>query len=83
MSVHIAITKHAQKQNTIIREFIYLDQKREEYIEEVISQCKNGETFTTEKINQVTLKINELAKSGKTPQRKYVTIDMVQEYVNK
>ncbi|PLR79907.1 DUF2533 domain-containing protein [Bacillus canaveralius] len=83
MSVHEAITKHVKKQNKIIDEFLALDKQREHYIEEAIILCKQGSEFTTDKINQVTGEMNELSKQGIVPPRKYVTVDMVKEYVMK
>jgi hypothetical protein len=81
--VHHAITAHSKKQHAIVKTFIELDQKREAYIEEAVSLCQNGQPFSVERINEVTKQINELAKNGIVPQRKYVTIEMVQQYVKK
>lgn len=83
MSVHKAITKHVNKQNQKINEFLVLDQKREAYIEEALERCREGKDFTTDKINEVTNQINELAKKGIIPTRKPVTIEMVREYALK
>lgn len=83
MSVHKAISEHVNKQNAIINEFLELDQKREEFIGEALELCKQGKVFTTDKINQVTNQINELAKQGIVPTRKQVTIEMVREYASK
>lgn len=83
MSVHKAITKHLQKQHETITAFLALDEEREEAIEKVIAQAKANEAFSTAEINQITEKINNLAKSGVTPTRKYVTPEMVLEYINK
>jgi hypothetical protein len=80
MSVHKAITKHVNKQNQKINEFLMLDQKRETYIEEALGLCRQGKEFTVDKINKVTIQINELAKKGIIPTRKIVTKDMVTEY---
>jgi hypothetical protein len=83
MSVHKAISKHVNKQNHRITDFLALDQKRERYIEEAVELCKDGKDFTTNKINQVTNQINELAKLGIVPTRIVVTPEMVREYVLK
>lgn len=83
MCVHKAITKHLQKQNQTIRAFLTLDQSREEAIEKAIALAKANKPFSTDEINRITEKINELALSGTTPTRKYVTPEMVMEYVNK
>lgn len=80
MSVHKAITEHVNKQNQKINDFLLLDQQREAYIEEALELCKQGHDFTTDKINEVTMKINDLAKKGIIPTRKLVTIEMVREY---
>lgn len=83
MSVHKAITDHVNKQNKRITEFLTLDQQREFYIEEAVELCRLGKNFTTEKINEVTARINELAKQGIVPTRKIVTPEMVRDYVIK
>lgn len=83
MSVHKEITEHVNNANKRIKDFLALDQQRELYIEEAVELCKHGKEFTTAKINEVTNKINELARQGIVPARKTVTPDMVKEYVNK
>jgi hypothetical protein len=83
MSVHKEITTHVNQANKRITDFLTLDQKREFYIEEAVELCKQGKAFSTEKINEVTNQINELAKQGIVPARKNVTIEMVREYVNR
>ncbi|MFE8694837.1 YpbS family protein [Cytobacillus sp. FJAT-53684] len=82
MSVHKAISAHVNKQNQMITSFLELDQKREDYIEEAISKCKQGQPFSTDKINEVTTRMNEISKQGVVPARKYVTAEMVEEYVH-
>lgn len=83
MSVHHEITKHSQKQHSIVKEFIELDQQRESYIEEAINNCKANLPFSVDNINKTTMKINELAKNGIIPIRKLVTPEMVSDYVKK
>lgn len=83
MSVHKEITQHVNKANKRINDFLALDQKREFYIEEAVSLCKQGKDFSTVKINEVTSEINELAKQGIIPSRKTVTPEMVKEYVSR
>lgn len=83
MSVHKAISEHVNKQNKIITQFLALDQEREAYIEEAVSNCIAGIPFTPNKINEVTAKINELAKQGIIPTRKIVTQNMIEEYAQK
>lgn len=83
MSVHKAISAHSKKQNQIVSTFLQLEQKRENFIEDAIVLCKQNKPFTTEKINEVTKQINELARHGIAPQRKLVTKEMVQEFVSR
>jgi hypothetical protein len=82
MSVHIELAKHAEKQNKMYQAFLELDQTRETYIEEAIELCKKGEAFSTDKINRVTDKINKMNLRF-IPFRKYVSVEMVKEYVKK
>lgn len=83
MSVHRAITEHSQQQYARVRAFYELDEKREQYIEEVVQKCLQNEPFSLEKVNKVTNEINQLAKQGIVPTRKIVTEEMVFEYVNR
>lgn len=82
MSVHKALAQHAEKQNKIYKEFLDLDEKRERYIEEAMELCKLGKTFSTDKINEITNKINQMTMRI-IPTRKNVTVEMVQDYVKK
>lgn len=81
MSVHQAISAHSKKQQEAIKTFLELDKKREEYIEEAIAKCKNNMLFTVEQINAVTKEINDLATKEIIPTRRYVSIEMLREYV--
>ncbi len=83
MSVHKAITEHVNKQNKKINNFLHLDHQREFYIDEAVRLCQEGKPFATDKINDMTNQINELAKQGIIPTRKLVTIEMVREYAEK
>jgi hypothetical protein len=83
MSVHIAITNHSRKQNQQIENFLLLEQQREQYIEQALTQCHNNEPFAIEEINQITQQINDLAKNGIIPTRKLVTKQMIIDYANK
>ncbi len=83
MSVHKAITSHSSKQNQLVQEFMILDELRERAIDEAVQLCQAGEAFTTDRINQVTQQINTLARIGVVPQRKLVSTEMVEEYVQK
>lgn len=80
MSVHKDLIKHAYNQNQDYQEFLRMDQLRESYIEEAVALCKQGQPFTTDKINQVTNNMNRLTVRM-LPKRKHVTVGMVQEYV--
>ncbi|MBY0096177.1 DUF2533 family protein [Mesobacillus maritimus] len=82
MSVHKDLIKHAYNQNQDYQEFLRMDQLREAYIEEAVELCKQGQPFTTDKINQVTNNMNRLTVRM-LPKRKNVTVEMVQEYVGK
>ncbi|MGG3822130.1 YpbS family protein [Geobacillus thermodenitrificans] len=81
--VHQAITVHVQKQHAILKKFAMLDAERERHIEEAVERCRRGESFTVELINEVTKQMNELAKGGLVPTRRYVTPEMVREYVSR
>ncbi|WP_339146442.1 MULTISPECIES: YpbS family protein [unclassified Sutcliffiella] len=83
MSVHKAISEHSRKQNQVVMNFLQLEQQREAYIEEAIVLCRQNIPYTTEKINEVTKRINELARKGIAPQRQLVTKEMVEEFVSR
>lgn len=52
-------------------------------IEEAVAKCKNDEPFSTDAINEVTEKMNQLAKKGIVPTRRLVSKEMVKEYVSR
>jgi hypothetical protein len=81
MSVHKDLIKHAQNQNQSYQEFQALDDLREKYIEEAVEFCKQGKLFTTDKINDVTNRMNRI-NLRIISIRKNVTVGMVKEYVN-
>jgi Protein of unknown function (DUF2533) len=81
MSVHKDLIKHAKNQNQSFQEFQALDELREKFIEEAVELCKQGLPFTTDKINEVTNKMNRI-NLRIISLRKNVTNEMVQEYVN-
>ena len=83
MSVHKDISLHAEKQNRLFNKFDILERKRENYIQEAIELCRSGKEFTTDRINEVTLQINQLANQRLIPTRKIVTPEMVREYAEK
>lgn len=80
MSVHKDLINHAKNQNQSYQEFLALDQQREIYIEEAVELCKQGKPFSTDKINEVTNKMNRI-NLRIISIRKNVTVEMVQEYV--
>ncbi|MFC0215204.1 YpbS family protein [Paenibacillus chartarius] len=82
-SVHEAITKHVTAQNRHLTEFLKLDARREQAIGEVVRLCEAGQPFSVDEINRVTAEINKHAAQGISPQRVYVTSEMVSEYVKK
>ncbi|TLS50263.1 DUF2533 family protein [Paenibacillus antri] len=81
MNVHESISKHSKKQHLHLVEFERLDALREEAIEEAVTKCRNGEPFDVDRINEATARINAHAKHGISPTRKYVTIEMVKQFV--
>lgn len=81
--VHKEITKHSNRQHQLVKSFIALERKREEYIDEAVQLCLQNKPFSVNKINAVTEEINQLAKKGIVPTRKWVTIEMVKEYVQR
>ncbi|MBD1381638.1 YpbS family protein [Metabacillus arenae] len=82
-SLHKQLSEHSKNQNRIVNDFLKLDAIREAAIDEVVTHCRTGQKFSVLKINQVTKEINDLAKKGIIPQRKFVTEEMVKEYVSK
>ncbi|MEH7113588.1 DUF2533 family protein [Neobacillus niacini] len=81
MSVHKDLMKHAENQNKSYQQFLAWDQQREQFIEEAIELCKQGKPFSTDKINEVTNKMNKI-NLRIIPIKKNVTVEMVKEYVN-
>lgn len=55
---------HGEKVISRVNQFKQLDQRRESLIEEAIILCKTGESFSVKQINEVTERINELARHG-------------------
>ncbi|MFX3622760.1 MAG: YpbS family protein [Ectobacillus sp.] len=80
MEVHQAITNHSKKQNAIVKEFFKLEAQREAAIDAAVALCMNGQDFSVDAINAATAQINQLAKQGIAPTRKFVTKEMVAEY---
>ncbi|MEK4378306.1 YpbS family protein [Bacillus sp. FSL R5-0434] len=81
--VHKAISAHSAKQHEHIKTFMQLEHLREMAIEETIAKCKNDEPFSTDAINEITEKMNQLAKKGIVPTRRLVSKEMVKEYVSR
>ncbi|MCC2928782.1 YpbS family protein [Bacillus sp. LBG-1-113] len=81
--VHKAISAHSAKQHEHIKTFMQLEHLREMAIEEAVEKCKNDEPFSTDAINEVTEKMNQLAKKGIVPTRRLVSKEMVKEYVSR
>ncbi|MGN7373654.1 YpbS family protein [Bacillus halotolerans] len=81
--VHKAISAHSAKQHEHIKTFMQLEHLREMAIEEAVAKCKNDEPFSTDAINEITEKINQLAKKGIVPTRRLVSKEMVKEYVSR
>jgi hypothetical protein len=81
VNVHVSISEHSKKQHNHLVIFEQLDQLRETAIEEAVLKCKHAEPFTVDRINEVTAQINAHAKYGISPTRKYVTIEMVKQFI--
>ncbi|AZV51193.1 YpbS family protein [Bacillus halotolerans] len=81
--VHKAISAHSAKQHEHIKTFMQLEHLREMAIEEAVAKCKNDEPFSTDAINEITEKMNQLAKKGIVPTRRLVSKEMVNEYVSR
>ncbi len=82
MSVHKDLISHAANQHETYQQFLALDQQREQFIEEAIELCKQGRPFSTDKINEVTNRINKINLRF-IPTRQNVTVEMVQAFVKK
>lgn len=83
MNVHEAISQHSRRQHNHLQQFEELDQHRELLIQEAVSLCLKGESFTTEAINRATARIIEHAKHGISPLRQFVDEDMIHDYVER
>jgi hypothetical protein len=83
MNVHEAITRHSQNQHRHLEIFAQLEARREQAIEATIEKCRSGTPYDVNEINEVTRQINEHAKHGISPSRKYVSTAMVEQYVAK
>ena len=83
MSVHKGISDQLSQKNREISLFIQLDKEREAAISRAVARCEANEPFTTDRINELSSQINELAKQGSIPTRTYVTSSMVEEFVQK
>jgi hypothetical protein len=81
MSVHLEISKKVQEKLNIVETYRKLDEKRELYITEALEKEKSGGDFNVDKINQVTEEINQFAAIHHLPVRKFVTKQMIKEYL--
>ncbi|UQZ46418.1 YpbS family protein [Bacillus sp. PK3-037] len=81
--VHKAISAHSAKQHEHIKTFMQLEHLREMAIEAAVAKCKNDELFSTDAINEITERMNQLAKKGIVPTRRLVSKEMVKEYVSR
>ncbi|MGD6815826.1 DUF2533 family protein [Metabacillus sp. 84] len=79
--VHKAISRHSQTQHEEVRYFAQLDAMREEKIEEAIVKCEKQEPFTVTEINELSKKMNALARKVNLPPRRLITVEMVREFV--
>jgi len=77
MSVHHEISKKVKSVNHMIEEYRRLDLLREKEIAEVIERAKRKEDFSLDRVNQVTMKLNEHAALHHLPPRVLVTKEMV------
>lgn len=83
MDVREAITAHTRAMHAHLEQFVKLDTMREEAIDQAVSLCKAGQPFSADEINRITALINEHAKHGISPTRRYVDESMIQQYVQK
>ncbi|MCZ4249020.1 YpbS family protein [Bacillus amyloliquefaciens] len=81
--VHKAISAHSAKQHHHVKSFVELEYQREQAIEAAVLKCRQNEPFTTDAINEITAKMNQLAKKGVVPARRFVTEEMVKEFVSR
>jgi hypothetical protein len=84
VSVHKALTNHANKLNAILTQYANFDREREYYIEEALTLYDRGLPFTTDQINAITIQMNKLSNIIENlPPRQLVTNEMVVEYANR
>ncbi|WP_377887415.1 DUF2533 family protein [Alkalihalobacillus sp. R86527] len=83
MSVHKDISSQLGRKNREINLFIQLDKEREAAIAKAVEHSHADETYSLDRVNELTSQINELAKQGSIPTRSYVTNAMIEEYVQK
>lgn len=83
MSVHHEISKKVNHTVEKLEGYRKMDQARELEIEQVILKAKKGESFTVDRINQITIDINQYAAKHHLPSRKLVTEQMILDVINK
>lgn len=81
MSVHHEISKKVSAVNQIIAEYRHLDYLREKEIEVVLEKARRKEAFSVDRVNQVTIKLNEHATKHHLPTRKIVTQEMIMDAI--
>lgn len=83
MNVHLEISKKVQEKLNIVETYRKLDEKREYFITEALEKEKKTGDASVEKINKITEEINQFAAIHHLPVRKYVTKQMIKEYLPK
>lgn len=85
MEVHRSLTKHIQTKEQQISRFRELDFRREAAIERVLEARRAGQPYSLTEVNEYTRGIKQLAADTglNLPERKYVTEEMVEAYVQR
>ena len=82
-SVHIELSKKVNEKVTAIEAYKQMDQQREQIIEKLASEYKEGQKIDISSLNQWTQKMNDFAVKNQLPTRKIITVDMFKEYFDK
>lgn len=77
MSVHHEISKKVKVVHHMIEEYRRLDLLREKAITEVMEKARRNEEFTLDRVNKITMELNQHAASHHLPPRLFVTKEMV------
>lgn len=83
MSVHIQISEQVKKHREAQKAFLALDQKREKAIDEMIKKARSGLPINVTEVNKITAEMNQIANQFQFPHRKIITVEMVQDYIQK